>query len=415
MSLLTINCETFAAGLTWQPRQRGRDLVQGARAHAAVAFVETGHQTGFARDEEGDPVAAVSLAAAVEAVVDGDTWIAAVLTDDGTAALVRSTAGRLSELPGEDRMAPADASRILGETPHLIHASPSLAIEGATPLNLAMAQITEAMRLEPVPQQDRRRQVVTAAALIALVACLAFAGWMYGRQVWEIFFPPPLPPPAQAEVERQVMTVIDTGAFLALCDAALQGRPPGLAGWRLDQATCHARLTDSAVLQQVPSLNGRPALVLRWSLADGHDIEINRRTMEAALAERHAGQVQGTTAWAVTALAPVIAEAGRTPSPSFLDLRAAVDRRIGAWASAIAYSHQGHRWAIAITGPDPLARFRQAIDGLPGIEVITLSRQDGVWRIAARPVEPWPVLESVYAVLTQPLDASIGGDSHAAM
>ena len=415
MSLLTVNHETFAAGLTWQPRQRGRDLVMSARAHAAAAFVETEHQTGFAGDEEGDPVAAASLAAAVRAVIDGDTWIAAILADDGTAALVRSTAGRLSELPGEDRMAPAAAARVLHKAAHPIHASPSLEIEHATPLDLASVQIAGAMRLEPVPQQNRLRQVVTATTCLALVACLAFAGWMYGRQVWETFFPPPPPPPAQAEVERQVMTVIDTGTFLALCDASLQERPPGLAGWRLDQATCHARLTDTAVLQQVPSLSGRPALVLRWSLAEGHDIEINRRTMEAALAERHAGQVQGTEAWAVTPLAPVIAEAGQASSPPFLDLRAAVDRRIGAWATAIAYTHQGHRWAITITGPDPLARFHQAIAGLADIEVTALSRQDGVWRIAARPVEPWPVLESVYAVLSQPLEVSIGGDSPAAM
>ena len=416
MSLLTVNRETFAAGLTWQPRLRGRDLARGARAHGAAAFVETGHQTGFAGDEEGDPVAAASLAAAVHAVIEGDTWVAAILADDGTAALVRSTAGRLSELPGEDRMASADAARILGESAHPIHASPSLGIEGATPLDLAAAPLTDTMRLETVPQLDRRRQVVTAATLIALVAGLAFAGWMYGRQVWEIFFSPPPPPTVEVEVERQVMTVIDTGTFLALCDAALRERPPGLAGWRLDQATCHARLTDAPVLQQVPSLSGRPALVLRWSLEDGHDIEINRRTMEASLlSERHAGQVQGTDAWAVTPLASVIAEAEQVPSPAFLDLRAAVDRRIGAWATAIAYTRQGHRWAIAITGPDPLARFRQAIDGLAGIEVTTLARQDGIWHIAARPVEPWPVLESVYAVLTQPLEVSIRGDGHAAM
>ena len=415
MSLITVNQETFAAGLTWLPRCRGRALVNAAAEHAATAFVETEHQTGLAGDEEGDPVAAVSLAMAVRAVIDGDTWTAAVATDDGTWALVRSTAGRLAEDPRESRMERADAAGILGESTLPVHAPPALGIEAATPLDLAPAPLTDAMRLEPVPQQGGPRQVVTAAALLVLAACLAFAGWMYGRQVWDVFFPPP-PPPAEVEVERQVMTVVDTGTFLALCDAALKARPPHLAGWRLDRATCHARLSDAPVLQRVPDLDGRPALELRWSLEDGHDIEINRRSMEVMLlSERHAGQVQGTEAWAVTALAPVIAEAVETPARTFLDLRAAVDRRIGAWATAIAYTRQGHRWAITITGPDPLARFRQAIDGLPGIEVITLSRQDGVWRIAARPIEPWPVLESVYAVLTRPLDALITGDRHAAM
>ena len=403
-SLLTIHGETFAAGLAWLPRAAPRSLRATARDLNATACVNTDHQTGFAAPDEGDPSATISLAVAVHAAVGSETWIAAIAADDGKVAVVRCAANRLEERPDQTRLDAEAATAILLQADQPRHASPGLGIDSALPLDFSSIQTNDSMRLQPLPAADRRRAVLQAVASIALLAGLAFAGWKFGQQVWEIFFPPE-PEPVAAVEERRVLTVTDTDAFLALCDEALQARPPGFPGWRLDEAACQARLADTPVLDQIPGLAGRPALVLRWSLETGHDPEINRRLMEEVLlAGRGAGQVQGARAWAVTALDPVIVETQRIGPPVFRDLRAAVDRHVGAWASELSFAHDGRDWRIVASGAGSLARLRQAVAAVPDLEVTAVSRSgDGTWRLTAQPLTAVVVLESVFATLTRPL------------
>ncbi len=403
-SLLTIRGATFAAGLAWRPRVGESDLAASARELGAAAFVHTAHQTGFAAADEGDPSATISLAVAVHAAIGSPDWITAIADDDGKVAVVRCGSSRLEERPAESRLETEDAASILLQSEKPRHASGPLNIDTARPLDLSVVQITDEMRLESAPTASRLRGALRIIASAAVLGGIGIAAWQFGPRVWEMFFPPEPPPVAEVE-ERQVMTVTDTTAFLALCDEAIQAHPPGFPGWRLDEAACQARLADTPVLDQLPGLAGRPALVLRWSLEAGHHPAINRRLMEEVhLPGRGAGQVQGARAWAVTALDPVIVETWREDTPVFRELRAAVDRHVGAWASELSYSLDGGAWRIAATGAGSLARLRQAAAAVPELEVTAVSRSpDGTWRLSAQPLAPIVVLESVFEALTRPL------------
>ena len=404
MSLLTIHGETFAAGMSWLPRVGDGDLAATARDLDASAFVHTDHQTGFAADDEGDPTSTISLAVAVHAAIGSPDWIAAIADDDGKVAVVRCASQRLEENPKEARLDAEAAAGILLRSDKPRHAPPSLGIDTAQPLDLSGIRITDGMRLEPAPAPSRIRGVVKAVASVAILGGVALAGWQFGPLAWEIFFPPEPEPVAVVE-ERRVMTVTDTSAFLALCDAALRADPPGFPGWRLDEAACQPRLADTPILEEIPNLAGRPVLVLRWSLRSGHDPEINRRLMEEVLlAGRGAVQVQGSTAWAVTVLDPVIVETELTDPRQFRELRAAVDRHVGAWASDLSFAHDGRAWRIVASGSGSLARLARATSAVPDIEVTAVSRaHDGTWRLTAQPLTPIVVLESVFETLTRPL------------
>ena len=404
MSLLSIHDGTFAAGLAWLPRVGEGDLAAAARDLDASAFLHTDHQTGFATADEGDPASTVSLAAAVHAAIASPDWIAAVAADDGKVAVVRCVSNRLEENPKEVRLEPGAATAILLQSDKPRHASPSLAIDMARPLDLSAVRITDEMRLEPAPAVSRARGIVKAIASAVVAGGIAFAAWHFGPQVWEIFFPPE-PEPEPVVEERRVVTVTDTAAFLALCDGALLAAPPEFPGWRLDEAACQARLVDTPILEEIPNLAGRPALVLRWSLRPGHDPEINRRLMEEALLPgRGAGQVQGSRAWAVTVLDPVVVEARHDDPPVFRELRAAVDRHVGAWASELSFAHDGRDWRIVASGSGTLARLSRAVSAVPDLEVTAVSRDHaGVWRLTAQPLAPVVVLESVFEHLTRPL------------
>ena len=417
MSILAISGEAWAAGLLWIPRKRGGGLEHHARANAAVAFAHTPRQTGLAGAEDGDPVGTVSLAAALQEHLAAQSWIAVVAADDGRIALIRCNAGRFDERAGDEVYASSDEVKRLLEAPtsgYEIFASPSLDIDGATPLDLSTVGITDDMRLQPAPEAPATAGALRIVANLAVAGLVAFAAWDYRRDVWEIFFPPPPAPAVTVEGERELVAAIDSTALLAACDEALQAIPPGLPAWSLDEATCWAELVEAPVLQEIPDLHGRAALVLRWTLKSGHDIEIHRRLVEALFPlQRHVGFVHGTGAWAVTELGPVITEVDAAARPIFLDLRAEIDRRLGPWASAIAYSRgEADEWTIAITGTGPLARARKALDPVAGIEVLSLSRNAaGEWQIAARPLRPRVLLESTFLRLSQPMT----GGSHATM
>ena len=404
--------EIWAVGLTWHPRLAGRRLRRAARDAAAVAFVETDVGTGLAGDEDGDPTDTPALAAVLIDHIKDPAWIAVVDGGDSRIAMIRCESGAI-----------ADEGDIVvdgaGEAVHRlevsrqglpVHASPTLRIPGAVPLDIARIEITDRHRLQPLPETSRGgiASTITLTAMLAILTIAGAVAWIYRQAIIDYIDPPPPVVEAEKETERQVVAMIDTQALMAACSGALRETPPGLPGWTLDEVTCLAELVEAPILEVVPDLRGRPAIVLRWTLDSGHDSAIHRRLIEDLLpTTRDAGIVLDRQAWAVTALPPVVIEVDPDHhQPAFLALRAAVDRRVGPWADKLTFAQHGDgAWSITITGRGPLRRFATAIEPITGLEVTSLTRTTrGAWQISARPLNTRTLLESAYLRLAQPAD-----------
>ena len=410
MATIRTTGETWAVGLTWRPRLAPRKLRRAAREAAAVAYVETSTATGLAGDDHGDPTGTPSLAAVLMTHIEDITWIAAVDGGEGRIAMIRCEAGGIGEEGDILVDGAAEASRLIETLApgYKVHASPSLDIPNASPLDLTGIELGDHHRLQPLPEPAAGGlgSTVAVAALIAALGGAAGAGWIYRQAIIDLIDPPPPVVEMEEEEEPQVVAMIDTPALLASCASALRELPPGLPAWTLEIASCQAELVEAPVLEVVPDLQGRAALVLRWSLAGDHDAPIHRRLLEDLLpSTRHAGIVHGSDAWAVTALAPVVIEVDPDlHRPNFRDLRAALDRRVGPWADSLAYAQlQPGQWSITITGRGPLRRLAEALEPITGLEVTALRRTAGhVWQVAARPLTPRTLLESAFLRLSQP-------------
>lgn len=402
--------EAWVVGLAWHPPLSARKLRRAARAAGAVAWIETTAGTGLAGDDDGDPTDSPSLAAALLDHIDDPSWIAVIDGGDGRIAMVRAESGAIGD-DGDIVVDDAtEATRLLDDvTGYRIHASPSLGISGAEPLDLARITIAEHHRLQPIPDPAGGgiASIVAATAFLAMVAVAAATLWIYRQAIIDYFYPQPEEPVAEVEEEPQVVAMISTPALLRGCAAALREVPPGLPGWTLVTATCQAELVEAPVLAVVPELQGRPALVLTWSLAARHDSAIHRRLLEDLFpVTRTAGIVKGREAWAVTALPPVVTEVdpAAQANPEFRGLRAALDRRVGPWADTLSYAQlQPGQWSVTITGRGPLRRLAAALAPITGLEVTSLRRTaNGVWSVSARPLVPRTLLESAYLRLATP-------------
>jgi len=401
--------EAWAVGLAWHPRLSARRLRRAARDAGAAAWIETATGTGLAGDEDGDPTDTPSLAAALIDHIEDQSWIAVVDGGDGRIAMVRCEAGAIGDEGDIVVDGTAEAARLLETIApgYRVHASASLAIPHAAALDLAAMEIGDHHRLQqlPEPAGGGLASIATFAVLIAVIGGAGGAAWIWRQDIMDWIDPPP-PPVAEVEEEPRVVAMISTPALLGACARALREVPPGLPAWTLEDATCQAELVEAPVLAVVPDLQGRPALVLRWSLSGEHDPAIHRRLFEDLLpATRHAGIVHGSQAWAVTALSPVVVEADPDlHRPDFLTLRAALDRRVGPWADSLFYAQlQPGQWSVTITGRGSLRRLAAALEPIAGLEVTSLRRgANGVWQIAARPLAPRTLVESAFLRIATP-------------
>ena len=346
MTTLRTAGEAWAVGLTWRPQISARKLRRAAREAAAVAYVETATGTGLAGDEDGDPTATPSLAAVLMDHLSDPAWIALVDGGEGRIAMIRCEEGAIGDEGDIVVDGAAEAARLLetSRTGFRVHASPGLDIPDSVALDLAGIEIGEHHRLQAIPEPAGGgiASILTFAAILAVIGSIGGAGWIYRQDILDLIDPPPPVVEAEEEEEPRVVAMIDTPALMAACAAALREVPPGLPAWTLEEAACQAELVEAPVLEVVPDLRGRAALVLRWTLGGEHDEAIHRRLLEDLLpATRHAGIVHGREAWAVTALAPVVVEvdperargrsssitAAPTRSPGSTSARVAPSRR----------------------------------------------------------------------------------------
>ena len=412
--------EVWAVGLTWHPPMKARKLRRAARDAGAVAFVETAAATGLAGDEDGDPTDTPALGAALIDHIEDPAWIAVVDGGPAGVVMVRCEHGAIGEEGDIVVDGAGEATRRLeaSRSDLAVHASQTLGISGALPLDIASIGISDRHRLQPLPETGRggTASTIVLGTIFAVLVGGGTAAWLYRQAIIDYIDPPPPVVEVEEEAERQVVAMIDTQALLSHCSAALRDIPPELPAWILDEVTCHAELVEAPVLAAAPDLRGRAAVVLHWSLDQDHDTAIHRRLIEALLdTTRHAGIVHERRAWAVTALPPVIVEVDPDlHQPEFLALRAAIDRRVGPWADSLTYAQlSAGTWSISITGRGPLNRFAAALRPIAGLEVTSLRRTAGrTWQIAARPLTTRTLLESAYLRLAQPADGFLPTPGH---
>ena len=227
-------------------------------------------------------------------------------------------------------------------------------------------------------------------AALGAAALAALLGVWLGRDALLGLFEDAAPPPAPVTAipDPDVAVAVDAAALVAACRDALIDNPPFLPAWRIERIACDARFGDSELAALRPELAGQPVLLVRWGLAAGHAQAIARRVAEAHLARWHAGAVADEGAWAAAPLAPVL-RIVRAETPSFLELREAVDRAFGTGGAKLGYARDAAgAWTLRIEVSGALARLGPLAGGIAGLEITRVSRRGGGWRIDARPAAP---------------------------
>ena len=410
MSTLLISGRPWAAGLVWRQRSHRASEARMARRFQRPFLVHVRARTGFA-GPDGEP-GQVSLAAALAHHIEDTDWIALLADDgDGRVALIRQVEGAI---PGDgDEIHPGREEALAALAPLRrpgvpLFATPALAIDGAMAIDAGELSVTNAMELMAAPRAGVRPLKIAAAA--SLVSA-AVAGWLMTGAPLEERQEVALPAP-QAEVE----VAIAGAALIEACDRALKAAPVEIPGWHTDEVSCVASLQDPGILSEWPAFRSRPALVVRWSLEAGHDVELSRRLMEDHVTRSwQLSSVIGETAWSVTELDPVLVRWTGGERPTFLALRKEVDRIAGPWATTITFQRSPSQpWTVTLTGPPPLRRAHDALAPIAGLEITrVVGTGRAGWRIDGRMLTPHRLLEEVFEALATPLAASGTGDEHA--
>ena len=402
----------FAAGLYWLERTGGARLVRNARKFSRPFFVHLDAQTGYA-DAGGDPADAPSLAAALQAHIGSDFWMALMEGDDGRIALIRVRDGAIladgDEL-FEDRaeaLAAFDRARDIGWA---LHASPDLCGQTACPervnaIDPAAIGVRDSMLLATVPFTRLHRRHAAAALCLTAAAGAAIAAWQ-NRDALLALFESATPAVEQiAAPEPSVPAAIDSAALIAACRQALTRQPPYLPAWRTSLVSCDGRFAEQALIAVRPELAGRAVLLARWRLESGFSEPLHRRIAERHLSRWYAASVTGDRAWAVAPLAPVL-RAWRRPARSAIAFRRDVDRSFGARGARIAWQGtsggSGAAEIVAIATVRPLKDVARLSADIPDLEITRIFRPgEGHWRLTARPAAPAAMPRSRFETLAR--------------
>ena len=400
MSTIVISGRPWAAGLVWRQRSHRASEARMARRFHCPFLVHSGTRTGFAGPD--GEAGQVSLAAALAHHIKEADWIALLADDvDGRVALLRQVEGAFpgdgDEIhPGREEALAALVRLRRPEVP--VFATPALAVDDAIALDAGTLSVAAAMELAAAPRARARPWKIAAAASLSGAA---IAGWLMTGDVLEEKQGTALPaPPAEVEVAIAGATLIET------CDRALKSVPVEVPGWSTDEVSCTASLQDPGILGEWPGFRSRPALVVRWSLEAGHDVELARRLMEEHVTRSwQLSSVIGQAAWSVTELDPVLVEWTGGERPTFLALRKEVDRFAGPWATTITFQRPPSQpWTVTLTGPPPLRRAHDALAPVSGLEITrVVSTGRAGWRIDGRMLTPQRLLEEIFEALATPL------------
>ena len=388
MSVVVLGGERWAAGLDWMDRAGRAATARRAREHDRPFVVHWRGQTGFGPGGPESVEGLPSLAAALSIHVGAASFVALARGQGGRFALVRVRDGTILA-DGDEVFDDMDAAlaaferarRAGGWAPY---ATPGLA-EGA--VDLDPPPPAPETKLAAAPRTRR-----PAAALAAFLVLLLGAGavWQEPLRRWHAGPPPepPKPPPPP-----QVLAEVDSVALIEGCRAAQAARPPRLPAWRLHGMSCEARFSDAILAPLHPQLAGRPALAARWTLPPDRPRPLHRQIAEARLADWPSAAVVEATAWAVAPLPPALRIARATP-PTYRALRRALDRRLGTAGVALEYAPKERR--VTLRTGHPLPRIAELVAGVPGLEIVKLSREAGGWALEGRPATPAPLPETQF-------------------
>ena len=444
MSAIRIGGRAYAAGLYWLERGGAGATARTARRLGRPWCVHHGERTGFAADDPVDgpggpgPEGLPALALALLASIEGAFWMALVEGDADPSggrryAVVKARGGTLladGDEVFEDRAAAVAAFERARPLGWALFAAPGLHDElggaGADPRAGEVAALDPAALDEAADvaggsialarAASRRRWLRPVAAVLGAAALVAIAvlwferdaliAWLAGSETAAVA-PAVRPAP-------EVAVAVDGAALIAACRDALIAHPPFLPAWRIERIECAARFADPELAGLVPELAGRPALLVRWRLGDGHAEAVQRRVAERHLARWHAAAVAGARAWAAAPLGPVLRVID-APAPAFVELRRDVDRAFGTGGARVGYARSaGGGWTVRIDEFGPLGRLGPLAGGIAGLEITALSRGEdtragaGPWRLEGRPAAPERVAASKLKAL-----GAIGGTARA--
>lgn len=386
MSVVVLGGERFAAGLDWMDRAGRSATARRAREHDRPFVVHWRNQTGFGPGGPESVEGLPSLAAALSAHIGAGSFVALAGGQGGRFALVRVRDGSIladGDEVFDDREAAAAAferaRRAGGWAPY---ATPGLA-EGAVDLDPP----APAAKLAAAPRS--RRPAAAAGFVVVLLGAGAAWHWQESSRR-----PPPEAPPPPAE--PQVLAAVDSPALIEGCRAALAARPPWLPAWDLHSLSCEARFSDAVLAPLHPQLAGRPALAARWTLPPDRPRPLHRQIAEARLADWPSAAVVDATAWAVAALPPALRIAPPEP-PTYRQLRRSLDRRLGTAGVALEYAPKERR--VTLRTGHPLPRIAALAAAVPGLEIVSLSREPDGWRLEGRAASPSALPESRFRAL----------------
>ena len=406
MSVLMLGGRPFAAGLYWVEHRNWLGLVRTARTLHRWFYCHWGNQTGFGGAEPESPDGVPSLAAALAAHIEADSWLALVQGEERGFALVRMHDRVL--VPGkgdqlyESRASALEAFETAARDKEFRRYATEGLVADAEELDPSKLVAEDGMLLRRVPLGRLLGSLRKLAALSVVAA--AVVGWWQQDALWELVFgPEQIEEPV--EQVKYVFASVDSGGLVDGCRRAMARFPPYMPAWELAEVSCTARFRDDVATVVKPELSGRAVMMVRWRLPGEHDEALHRQVAEGHLGTWYIAVVAGRQAWAVVPLKPVLRLAPGS-LPTFLELRRTVDRRLGPQGVAIRYEDiQAGSGAVRLRTGHPLTRVSELIEGIAGLEIVKLSRkgQDD-WEIEARRARPAELMEPRFLVLTREVD-----------
>ena len=398
MSVVVLAGERYAAGLDWMDRRGDAETARRAREYDRPFVVHWRSQTGYGPGEPESADGLPSLAAALSAHLDAASFVALVEGQGGRFALVRSRNG-LILADGDETFDAREAAIAAFERARQaggwgLHATPGL-VEGA--VDLDRPPPAEEHRLSAAPRvRSPAAPLAAGGFLVLLLAAGAAWHWQDTLRRWYAG-PPPVPPKQAPAPEPQVLAAFDPVALIEGCRREIERRPPWLPAWQLHSLTCEAAFADAGLAPLHPEIRGRPALAARWTLPGDRPRPLHRQIAEARLADWPSAAVVDATAWALAPLSPVLRIAAEEP-PTFRQLRRVLDRRLGTAGVELRYAPKERR--VTLRTGHPLPRIAALVAAVPGLEITSLSREGGGWRLEGRPLQPASLPESRFRELT---------------